>query len=66
MKQLVSKHSSRKFSLNDSMNGLTVGYPGREKSKITFFYTPTYRLLTKQTLSKCKLVFEEEFDCVRE
>src|SRR6185503_5648201 len=30
--QLTFKHSSRKLPLKDSMNGLSVGFPGREKS----------------------------------
>src|SRR5256885_2773285 len=33
--QLTFKHSSRKLPLNDSMNGLSVGFPGREKSNVT-------------------------------
>src|SRR4030095_7138393 len=34
--QLTFKHSSRKLPLKDSMNGLSVGFPGREKSSVTF------------------------------
>src|SRR5689334_14972340 len=33
--QLTFRHSSRKLPLNDSMNGLSVGFPGREKSSVT-------------------------------
>src|SRR5215213_9147096 len=34
--QLTFKHSSRKLPLKDSMNGLSVGFPGREKSNVTW------------------------------
>src|ERR1041384_1480709 len=34
--QLTFRHSSRKLPLNDSMNGLSVGFPGREKSSVTW------------------------------
>src|SRR5689334_2602411 len=34
--QLTFKHSSRKLPLKDSMNGLSVGFPGREKSSVTW------------------------------
>src|ERR1700754_571275 len=34
--QLTFRHSSRKLPLNDSMNGLSVGFPSREKSSVTW------------------------------
>jgi hypothetical protein len=35
MNQLVFKHSSRKLPLKDSIKGLSVGFPGLEKSRVT-------------------------------
>src|SRR5687767_14059433 len=34
--QLTFRHSSRKLPLKNSMNGLSVGFPGREKSSVTW------------------------------
>ena len=33
--QWMFRHSSRRLPLNDSINGLSVGFPGREKSIVT-------------------------------
>ena len=35
MNQLVLRHLSLKLPLKDSTNGLSVGFPGREKSSVT-------------------------------
>jgi hypothetical protein len=35
MNQCAFKHSARNLPLNDSMKALSVGFPGREKSRVT-------------------------------
>jgi len=47
MNQFTFKHSSLKLPLNDSMYGLSVGFPGLEKSKVTLF---SYAHLSKSLL----------------
>jgi hypothetical protein len=37
MNQCAFKRSDRSFELNASMNPLSVGFPGREKSSVTSF-----------------------------
>lgn len=46
------RHSSRRLPLNDSINGLSVGFPGREKSMVTpCSYAHLSRLLEINSLA---------------
>jgi hypothetical protein len=49
--QCTFKHSSRKLPLNDSIKALSVGFPGRENSRITLFvYAHRSNILPENSL----------------